>query len=121
MSVIALVQAMVIVAILFVYLAACGSIRYRITDERLVVEVLGFRVRRFHLDDIEAVHREGAFPHESWGGWRFWNSVTLRRRTGWIRHVILTPDDPERFVAELNRALVTRAAGAAPPDGSPQT
>jgi len=121
MSVIALVQAMVIAAILFVYLAACGSIRYRITDDSVVVEVLGCRVRRFRLDDIEAVHREGAFPHESWGGWRFWNSVTLRRRTGWIRHVIVTPDDPERFVAELNRALTARAGGALRPGAPPQT
>ena len=94
------------------FCAATGSIRYRLTGDALIVEVLGVRVRRVRLDDIEAVHRQGAFPHESWGGWRFWNSVTLRRRTGWLRHVIITPDDPERFVAELNRILAERQAGA---------
>jgi hypothetical protein len=114
-SVIALVQAMVIAAILFFYLAACGSIRYRFREDSLVVEVLGIKVRRFRYDDIEAVHREGAFPHESWGGWRFWNSVTLRRRSGFLRHVILTPDDPEWFVAELNRILAARAGAGTQP------
>lgn len=113
MSVAALVKAMLIAAILFFYFAACGSIRYRITADSLLVEVLGFRTRRFRLDDIEAVHREGAFPHESWGGWRFWNSVTIRRRSGFLRHVIVTPDEPDAFVAELNRALAARAGGGA--------
>lgn len=109
MSVVAILQAMLVIAIVFLYVAAFGSIRYRITDDSLWVEVLGFRVRRFRLDDIEAVHRQGAFPHESWGGWRFGNSVTLRRRSGWLRHVIVTPEDPERFVADLNRILEARA------------
>jgi hypothetical protein len=113
MSVAALIKAMLIAAILFFYFAACGSIRYRLTADSLLVEILGFKARRFRLDDIEAVHREGAFPHESWGGWRFWNSVTLRRRSGFLRHVVLTPDDPDAFVAELNRVLAARAGGGA--------
>lgn len=115
MSFAALVKAMIIAAILFFYFAACGTLRYRLTADSLVVEILGWKVRRFRLDDIEAVHRDGAFPHESWGGWRFWNSVTLRRRSGWVRHVILTPDDPDLFVAEMNRILAARAAGGAQP------
>ncbi|HKQ96332.1 MAG TPA: hypothetical protein VJV75_00510 [Candidatus Polarisedimenticolia bacterium] len=114
MSATALVQAMVIAAILIVYLAACGSIRYRVTPDSLVVEILGIAVRRFRLDDIEEVHREGHFPHESWGGWALWNSVTLRRRSGLLRHVIVTPDDPDRFVADLNRILAERGARSAP-------
>jgi hypothetical protein len=108
----AIVQAMLITAIVFMYVAATGSIRYRVAGDFLVVEILGLRVRRLLLDDIEEVHRQGAFPHESWGGWRFWNSVTLRRRSGFLRHVILTPDDPDAFVAEMNRLLAARRSGA---------
>ena len=115
MSVAALVKALLIAAILFFYLASCGSLRYRLTADSLLVEILGIRVRRFRFDDIEAVHREGAFPHEAWGGWRFWNSVTVRRRSGFLRHVILTPDDPDRFVAELRGILAARAAGVVQP------
>jgi hypothetical protein len=62
------------------------------------------------LSDIEAVHRRGAFLRESWCGPRFWNSVTIRRRSGFIRNFLISPDDPDRF-AERLRESARRAAG----------
>src|SRR5262245_30854795 len=102
---------MLLAPIVVLLFAAIGSIRYRLTDDAIEVEVLGRRVRRFQLDDIEQVSRRGAFIHESWSGPRFWNAVTLRRRRGFFRHVIITPDEPDRFMEEIERRLTARVAG----------
>ena len=93
---------MLIGGVCFLTLAALGTIRYRTTGAALEVVVLWMVVRRIPFADIEEVHRRGAFPHESWSGPRFWNAVTIRRRRGLIKNLIVTPDDPERFVAELS-------------------
>ena len=105
-----LLRAMLIAPIVVLFFAAIGSIRYRLTDDAIEVEVFGRRVRRFLLDDIEEVSRRGAFIHESWSGPRFWNAVTLRRRRGFLRHVIITPDEPDRFVEEIGRRLTAKLA-----------
>jgi len=89
-----IVQAMAIAAVCLVVLAAVGTIRYRVTDAALEVATLWMVVRRIPLADIEEVHRRGAFPHESWSGPRFWNAVTIRRRRGLLRSIIITPDIP---------------------------
>jgi hypothetical protein len=102
---------MAIAAIVVLFCAAIGSIRYRVTGDAIEVDLLGRRVRRIAFDDIEEVSRRGAFIHESWSGPRFWNAVTLRRRRGLFRHVIITPDDPDRFVESLARILADRASG----------
>ena len=100
-----IVQAMLLAAISVGFLAVVGSIACRVTPAAVEVLILGRVVRRVRLDDIEEVHRRGAFVHESWSGLRFWNAVTLRRRRGLFRNVIVTPDDPDRFIEELKRAL----------------
>ena len=110
MSVAILFEAMAIAAVLVLFCAAIGSIRYRVTGEAVEVLLLGRRVRRIAFDDIEEVSRRGAIIHESWSGPRFWNAVTLRRRRGFFRHVIITPDDPDQFVERLERILTERAA-----------
>lgn len=99
-----IVQAMLLAAILVGFFAVVGSIACRVTPSAVEVLILGRVVRRISLDDIEEVHRRGAFVHESWSGLRFWNAVTLRRRRGLFRNVIVTPDDPDRFMDDLSRA-----------------
>ena len=120
MSVAILLKAMLIAALLVLFCAAVGSISYRVTGDAVEVLLLGRRVRRIALDDIEEVSRRGAVIHESWSGLRFWNAVTLRRRRGLFRHVIITPDDPDQFVERLERILMERAAGG-PAGTSAQT
>ena len=113
-----IVQAMAIAAVCLVVLAAIGTIRYRVTDAALEVATLWMVVRRIPLADIEEVHRRGAFPHESWSGPRFWNAVTIRRRRGLLRSIIITPDDPDRFVADLTMVIQGRESRASNPAGS---
>ena len=113
MSPVGIAQAMAVTGVTVLFFAAVGSIRYRITADAIEVLLLTWVVRRIPIDSIEEVHRRGALLHESWSGPRFWNAVTLRRRTGVLRSVILTPDDPERFVADLARVLEDRRRRAA--------
>lgn len=99
------VLAMLLTAVVVVGAASIGSIRCGLGAESIEVRVFGRVVRRVRLADIESVDRRGAIVNESWSGPRFWNAVTLRRRTGLFRNVIVTPDDPDRFVAEVNARL----------------
>jgi hypothetical protein len=105
-----LVLAMLLTAVLVVGGASIGSIRCSLGADAVEVRVLGRVVRRVRLADIESVDRRGALLNESWSGPRFWNAVTLRRRRGLVRNVIVTPDDPDRFVADVTERL--RSGGA---------
>jgi hypothetical protein len=100
-----IVLAMLLTAVLLLGAASIGSIRCAIGTDAVEVRVLGRVVRRVRLAEIESVDRRGAIVNESWSGPRFWNAVTLRRRRGLFRNVIVTPDDPDRFVAELTERL----------------
>src|SRR5207247_11248018 len=61
--------------------------------------------------DIEEVHRRGALVHENWSSLKFWNSVTIRRRSALLRNFMISPDDPDRFAARLQEAA-RRSVGA---------
>jgi hypothetical protein len=112
MSGLVIVQAMWIAGLCCFAIAAIGTIRYRVTGEALEVLVLWMVVRRIPLADIVEVHRRGAFPHESWSGPRFWNAVTIRRRRGLLKNLIITPDDPDRFVIDLGNLIEANRAEA---------
>jgi hypothetical protein len=113
MSHLTLIKALLIAAVILLFLASVGTIAYRITDTSLEVRILGRTIRRVRLSDIEEVHRRGALVHENWSSLKFWNSVTIRRRSGWLRNFVISPDDPDGFVDRLveavRRSLETRA------------
>ncbi len=111
MSGLAIVKAMLIAAVVLVFLITVGTIDYRITASAVEVLILGRVVRRVRFDDIEEVHRRGALLHENWSGPKFWNAVTIRRRSGLLRNFVVSPDDPDRFVARVQDALRRAASG----------
>lgn len=86
-------------------LYAVATLSYRVTDKAVEVLILGHSVRRIRLDDIEEVHRGGAFWNEHWTNFKLWNSVTLRRKSGWLRNFVITPDKPSEFIVELAQKL----------------
>jgi hypothetical protein len=110
-SVLLIVKAMLIGAVLLMFLALVGTIGYRVTDTAIEVLIMGRPVRRVLLSDIEEVHRRGALLHENWSGPKFWNSVTIRRRTGLLKNFVISPDDPDRFVARLLERLGRSSVG----------
>lgn len=105
MTILTVVKAMLIAAVVLVFLVTVASIDYRIAPAALEVLLFGRVMRRIRLADIEAVHRRGALLHESWSGLKIWNSVTIRRRSGLFRNFVVTPDDPDRFVERLVAAV----------------
>ena len=93
------------IGIVAVLLYAVATLRYRITDRAVEVLILGWCVRRIRLDDIEHVYRGGAFWNEHWTNFKLWNCVTLRRKSGWFRNFVITPDNPTEFIAGLAQKL----------------
>ena len=106
-----LVLAMLLTAVVVTGAASIGSIRVALAPDAVEIRVLGRVVRRVRLADFASVDRRGAFLNESWSGPRFWNAVTLRRRRGLFRNVIVTPDDPDRFVADVMARLRSETEG----------
>ena len=108
-----IIKALLVTAVVLTFLATAGTIAYRITDSALEVRILGRVIRRVLLADIEEVHRRGALFHENWSSLKFWNSVTIRRRSGLLRNFVISPDDPDGFVARLEDALRRRTGDVA--------
>jgi hypothetical protein len=96
---------LLLTAIVVPCVAALATIRYRITGKALEVCILGMVARRILLSDIEEVHRRGAFLRESWSGPKFWNAVTIRRRSGLVKNFVISPDDPDQFIARLRESV----------------
>jgi hypothetical protein len=105
MSSLVIIKALLIAAVVLMFLTSVGTISYRITDTALEVRILGRSIRRVRLADIEEVHRRGALLHENWSSLKFWNSVTIRRRSGLLKNFVITPDDPDGFVTRLQEAV----------------
>ncbi|MCX6900030.1 MAG: hypothetical protein NT105_15200 [Verrucomicrobia bacterium] len=93
------------IALIGSMLYAVATLCYRVTNEAVEVLILGWCVRRIRLDDIEHVRRGGAFWNEHWTNFKLWNSVTLRRKSGWFRNFVITPNNPTEFIVELAQKL----------------
>lgn len=85
---------------------------YRLTDEAIEVLTFGGLVlKRFPLAELKRVDQGLPFGvvYESWINrldlWR--TAVTLRRRTGLIRQVLITPENSAEFVSTA-RSLLRR-------------
>ena len=82
-------------------------IRYQLGEQGVEVLVGRWPMRRIRYDDIESVRCGYTFWNEHWTArldvWR--TAVTIRRRSGIMRNFVITPDDPEAFVSELQRRL----------------
>ncbi len=93
------------IALITTVIYAVATLSCRITKHAVEVIMLGWCVRRIRLDDIEHVHRGGSLWNEHWTNFKLWNSVTLCRKSGWLRNFVVTPDDPSAFIDELKQKL----------------
>ena len=77
---------------------------YALTGSGLEVRLGGRTVRRVDYANMESARRGWSWWHEKWVNW--WpycvpRMVLIRRRDAWITDVTISPDEPERFLAEL--------------------
>jgi len=82
--------------------------RYRLTRDRLDIFAFGFlRVARVMFDDIETIRlaRMGDASIWNWPAWfvnrPFARFVYIRRRHGFCRKILISPKDPEEFIAKV--------------------
>ncbi len=82
-------------------------IDYRLEDNALSVTVGKRPIRRIPYSDIESVKRGWTFWNEHWERrLDFWRgSVTIRRKHGLLKNLVITPDDPDSFVSALETRL----------------
>ncbi len=84
-------------------LALVRMVHYRLSRHEFEVLLGGMVVRRVYLKDIEMVATGGRFPAEYWpsrhclrGG-----CLTIGRKRGLFRKVVVTPEDPEAMRVNL--------------------
>jgi hypothetical protein len=79
---------------------------YKATDRAVEVHTVGgILLTEVPFADIERIHH--GFPLLGLTQWwanrlDLWHSaVTLRRRSGWPHQIVITPDQPEQFIATV--------------------
>jgi hypothetical protein len=99
---------------------AVMNIQYRLSRHEVEVLLFRLRVRRVMFTDIRDVTEGAVLCAEHWPStlWPAGRALTLHRRGGWLRRVVITPRDRARFRGQLESALGWRMGpGAARPDG----
>ena len=101
----------VVVASAGLLLWSAVTIRYRVTSSHLLITWLWLPVRRIRLDDINRVGTRPVLWAERWPSTLRNNGrlLVIRRRTGWLRNLVITPKYPFEFRNELEQARTTHA------------
>ena len=85
-------------------------IRYVIDDQFVRVRLWRWTLRKIALADIMTVDTKMPFWNEHWCNtyWMFGRVVRIRRKTGWIRNFIITPDNRDEFIHQLQARLTAQ-------------
>ena len=88
-------------------LSLCREINYRITSGYLEIRLFGIRLRRLALADIRYISKHRSYWGEVWWNtlWPSKRILVIRRRSGWCKNFIITPENRYVFKAELKRAM----------------
>lgn len=83
-------------------------VNYRLTDDALqVLGPGGVVLRQVHYVDMQEARMGYTWWNEHWENrldvWR--SAVTIRRKSGWIKNFVITPDRPGEFVAQLEERI----------------
>ena len=75
--------------------------RFHLAGDGLEVRLGGWTVRRVHYHDIEEVRPGAALWCEKWTNLLPMSFLTVRRKTGFIRNLVINPPEPGRFRQDL--------------------
>jgi hypothetical protein len=101
------------------------AISYSLQNSSLDIRLLGVIVRRVPTSDIDHIEiipfaslipisrsfRPDLFMSLKWCGYRE-RLIAIRRRTGLIKRIVISPEDPEAFAGLLRRATSRAGAGS---------
>ncbi len=105
---------LLLIAIAAIILYSVSSIRYRITPEELQIIILGIALRKVRLNNIESVQKGrdssfwNIFTGENWANFHMRNVVTIKRKSGLMKNLIITPTDPDKFISTLQQAILQK-------------
>ena len=87
-------------------LCSAFTIRYHVTPTHLKITWLGLPIRRIRLGDIKRVGTRPVVWAERWPSTLRNNGrlLVIRRRSGWLRSLVITPKYPFEFRNELEQA-----------------
>ena len=82
---------------------------YELSDLELRVKLGSFVVRRIAYRDMAGVSGY-SFVNEHWTNiWPHpFGFVTIRRKSGFFKNFLITPDDREQFITDLHARLAAR-------------
>ena len=85
-------------------------IRYRITDRHVRVRLGTVTLRKIALSDIASVDTRLIFWNEHWCNtlWPWGRIVRIKRKSGFIRNFVVTPDNRDEFITQLRERLGRR-------------
>ena len=92
--------------IVVVFSKGISNINYLIDDRYVRIRIGSMRVRKFEIEDIRdaqvgTVHGVEAWTNTIHRPTIYEKGVTLFRRTGMLKKVVITPDDPTGFVERI--------------------
>jgi hypothetical protein len=95
-----------LILIMFVISYGVSQINYFVDECYVGIQVGSLAIRKIHIDDLQAVEIGTHEWVEAWANTLSRKKikekgVTLYRKTGGLRKVVLTPEDPRQFVARL--------------------
>ncbi len=103
------------------------ALKYSLTSSALKIHLLGLTVRQVLLSDIESVEvvpfaalilispsfRRDLFFAQRWNAYRS-RVIALKRRSGLIKTITISPEDPDRFAILIREAILQRGERSGP-------
>ena len=79
---------------------------YRISDNGVDITLLSFLVRRVPFSNIEGIF----LGSRGWGGeiwtiFKIWDLVTLKKKKGLLKYVMIAPKNPEDFISKIKEKM----------------
>ena len=80
--------------------------KYSIVDYGIEISLFGFRIRRIPFANIEDIF----LGSKGWGGeiwtvFKVWGLVSIKKKKGLLKYVVIAPKDPENFVLKVKRRI----------------
>lgn len=97
------------IAIAMLLIAARTGIQYDLSPCELVISWFGFHVRNIPLDDIVSITTRRVWWAENWSNALLTRRrrLVVRRRSGFFKDVVITPEKTYVFRSELIRTRAT--------------
>jgi len=99
----------VIVGLTIALIYSLTTFRYDMGDKQLRITFLGATMRTLNYPDIQSVEKGwnmGVNQYLSGNFAILWDkskAVTVRLKSGAIKNIVLSPDNPDAFIAELKK------------------